>query len=260
MKQTLLSFILFLSTHQAIACLSASQNRLFPLGQTAKGLLVVETHLHRDFYMGKMEKSAAWAGISYFKIYDENYNEIHSEILDTIKQFEQKYYDSIIGRTFEKGLKTAKKYTDFISAKPVSISFCDYEQHCSKATLVFDTLQNEISVTLPNKIKHKVIPLWDSTSVASNVIEYYYGFDDGELSAKALKDNLCIDSVRQFQIGNKKLTIVHLGSGQKYMNADGIIIPGKEYPAPFEFTTLSNSVFNEPVLHHGTGFDFFIWE
>jgi len=265
MRQTFIILLFTLTTNSLFACLAASQNRLFPLGQTAKGLCVVETRLYRTEFREKdkedIEMKPAWGGISYFKIYDKNYKEIYSTILDTIRLFEQHHYDSIISKSFKKGLELAKTYPDFIAAKPISITFCDYQETCSKAGLLFDTINNKIRIQLPNKIKYDVKVLFDTTSIASNLLDYYGGFDDADLSAKAFNENLYINSVRQFQIGNKKLTIVHIGSGQTFKLAEGgTNLPRKEYRANFEFTDINKSVFEEPVLHHGHGFDFYIWE
>jgi len=265
MRQTLIILLFTLTTNNLFACLSASQNRLFPLGQSSKGLCVVENHLYRTEFREKdkevIEMQPAWGGISYFKIYDKNYKEIYSSILDTIRLFEQHHYDSIIGKTFNKGLELAKTYPDFIAAKPSSITFCDYQETCSKAGLIFDTLNNKISIRLPNKIKYDVKVLFDLTSIASNLLNYYGGFDDADVSAKAFNGRLYINSVRHFKIGNKKLTIVHIGSGQTFELAEGGTYPsGREYKAKFPFTDINKSVFEEPVLHHGHGFDFYIWE
>jgi hypothetical protein len=259
MRQPLILLLLSLTSNSLFACLSASQNRLFPLGQTVKGLCVVETHLYRTEFREKYKK--AWGGISYFKIYDKNYKEIYSSILDTIRLFEQHYYDSIIGKTFKKGFELAKTYPDFVSSKPISITFCDYQKSCSKAELLFDTINNKVSIQLSNMIKYDINILFDSTSIASNLLNYFGGFDDADLSAKALVGNLYINSVRQFLIGNKKLTIVHIGSGQTFEFLEGGTYTAEnEYKAKFAFTDISKSVFEEPVLHHGNGFDFFIWE
>lgn len=265
MKQTLIILLFTLTTNSLFACLSASQNRLFLLGQTSKGLCVVETHLYRTEFRENekeiIEMKPAWGGISYFKIYDKNYKEVYSETIDTIRLFQQQHYDSIIDKTFKKGLRLAEKYPDFVATKPISITFCDYQETCSKAELLFDTINNRISIRLPNKVKYDIKVLFDSTSIASNLLNYYGGFDDAELSAKSFKGNLYINSVRQFQIGNKKLTIVHIGSGQTFELAEGgTYPPGKEYKPKFPFTDINKSVFEEPVLHHGHGFDFYIWE
>lgn len=264
MRQTLI-LLFILTTNSLFACLSASQNRLFPLGQTSKGFCVVETHLNRTEFREKdkevIEMKPAWAGISYFKIYDNNYKEIYSEVIDTIRLFEQHHYDSIIDKSFKKGLKIAEKYPDFVFAKPTALTFCDYQEKCSKAELLFDTTNNKIRIRLPNKVAYNVDVLFDSTSIASNLLNYYSSFDDADLSAKSFKGNLYINSVRRFQIGNKKLTIVHIGSGQIFELDEGETYPqGKEYQAKFEFTDINKSVFEEPVLHHGHGFDFYIWE
>lgn len=262
MKQILIILLFTLTTHSLFACLSASQSRIFPLGQTSKGLCVVETHLNRTELIekGKFDPKmeTAWVGKSYFKIYDTNYKEIYSSILDTIRLFAEHHYDSIIGKTFRKGLELAKSYSDFVVAKPISITFCDYQKSCSKAVLEFDSVNNNISIQLANKIRYV---LFDTTCITSNLFKYYVDLFDSDFTAQSLHEMLYVNSVRQFLIGNKKLTIVHIGSGQKFEIDEGQTYPpGKEYKAKFAFTDINYSVFEEPVLHHGHGFDYFIWE
>lgn len=263
MKNTLFILLLLPASNHLFACMSATQNRLFPLGQSSKGLCAVETQLYRTESKenGMVEMKPAWGGISYFKIYDRNYREVYSEVIDTLRLFKQQHYDSIIAGTFKKGLVLAKTHPDFVAAKPMAITFCDYRETCSKAELLFDTVKNKISIKLPGKIKYELKVLDDSASIASNLLDYFGGFDDANLSAKFFMGNLYINSVRQFQIGGKKLTIVHIGCGQISELSEGKTYPpGKEYKPKFAFTDLENSVFVEPVLHHGHGFDYFIWE
>jgi hypothetical protein len=91
MRLILSLFLVVIKTTTSFACLSASQNRLFPLGLVSNGLCVVEMHLERTHYSEKgkntIEIKPAWSGIGYFKIYDTNYKEVYSEILDTIGLF-----------------------------------------------------------------------------------------------------------------------------------------------------------------------------
>ena len=265
MRQTLFLLTLLLATNSLLACLSASQNRLFPLGQTTKGLCVVETQLGRSEYREKGKEVSglipAWRGISFFKIYDQNYKEIFSTVLDTIGLFKQQHYDSIISKTFMKGLALAKTYPDFVAATPTAITFCDYQESCSGAGLLIDTINNKVRIELPNKNRYDLKVLFDSTSIATNLLNYFSAYNDNKLSAKEFSGDLFINSVRQFQIGNKKLTVVHIGSGQTFnLVSGGTYPPGDEYQAKFAFTDINNSVFEEPVLHHGNGFDFYIWE
>lgn len=266
MRKLFILSISLMITSLSFACLSASQNRLFPLGHTTKGLCVVETHLFRTEYYDNNkvefdELKPAWGGISFFKIYDNNYTEVYAEIIDKIWLFEEYQYDSIIENTFKKGFKIANTYPDFIIAKPVSITFCDYQEKCSEAVLSYNTLKNNINIKLSNNIKYDLKIIFDTASIASNVINYYLGFDDANLSAKSLKGSLYINSVRQFQIGEKTLSIVHIGIGQMPTDAIGKPDPPrKEYNATFAFSDINKSVYQEPVLHHGHGFDFFIWK
>src|SRR5262245_41810962 len=99
MKKDILILLLFLDAGHLLACLSASQNRLFPLGETSQGLCMVEMRLYRTSFREKkkeaVEMNPAWGGEAYFKIYDQNYNQVYSELLDSIEVFLEHGYDSI---------------------------------------------------------------------------------------------------------------------------------------------------------------------
>lgn len=264
LRKTLVVLLLSLVTSSLYACLAASQNRLFPLGQSSQGLCVLETHLYRREWREKGEEiptfEVAWLGTSYFKIYDKNHNEVYSELLDSIALFKEQRYESIIGSALEKGLEKAAEYPNFVAAKPISTTFCDYQEACSKAGLLFDTGADKIAVKLQNGIAYEVKALFDTTSIASNLLDYYGVFEE-DFSAKSFEGNLYLSSIRQFQVGEEKLTVVHIGSGTFLKSSDGVPNPrGEEYEAEFEFSELKKSVFKEPVLHHGHGFDFYIWE
>jgi hypothetical protein len=74
-----------------------------------------------------------------------------------------------------------------------------------------------------------------------------------EISAKSLKDNIAINSVRVYNFGERKLTIVHIANG--YSNK----LEEKKNPK-INFKDQRNFAFFERVMHHGNGFDFFILE
>ena len=200
-----------------------------------------------------------WSGKSFFKIYDDNYKVVHEELIQEIEMFPEYIYDSIITQIFTKGLQKANKLPNLTIAIPTSIVFCDYQQTCSMASLSFDTLKNIISVKLNDNILFPVNVMNDPKSIAENLISYFTGFDGQTIDATSLKDDLYINSIRQFQIGEQKLNIVHLGIGQTFnLTSGGVYPPGNEYKADYSFSDLSKSIFQEPVLHHGHGFDFFI--
>ncbi len=256
-----LSFIL--QSGEIEACLGASQNRIFPLGISEGRLCVFETHLRRTEYREKgkpvLELKAAWLGISYFNIYDDKLNILHSEVIDTINMFEQSEYLSVITKSFDRAMILAKSQEGFIQAQPESIFFCDYRKTCSHASLVFDTIKNDIGIVF-EKHEYRVNPLYDSTSIASNFLNYYSNFDYEKNLATEFEDFLFINSVRRFQIGEESLCIVHIGSGNVFETASGgTYPPGNEYEAEFPFSDIDQSVFEESVMHHGHGFDFCFW-
>lgn len=264
MRHVLSILFIILANHAVFGCLSASQNRLFPLGVTSAGLCVFETRLTRTEYMDEgnraYEMNPGWLGVSFYKIYDKNHKEVYAEALDTFKLFGQDQYAKVLGPSFEKALLLAKKNQDYLAAKPVSLMFCDYQVAYGKTSLIFDTLQNKVMVEISNKTRSDVFVLFDSTSIASNVFEYLRPHLD-EYTASAIQHRLYLNSIRQFQLGDKKLTIVHIGAGQTMELANGDFYPpGKAYKAKFPFKELSESIFTEQVLHHGHGFDFYIWE
>src|SRR5688572_22525742 len=89
------AFLCVGNAETGLPCLAASQARIFPLGTTDKGLIVMETHFGRgeNFMEGDNdEMKPYWRGICYLKVYDKNHKEISSQVLDTLKQFKQEEY------------------------------------------------------------------------------------------------------------------------------------------------------------------------
>ena len=65
----LISFLIVINSIDISACLSASQNRIFPLGVSTEGLLVVEFHLFRSESINKNNNKSklevVWGGAFY---------------------------------------------------------------------------------------------------------------------------------------------------------------------------------------------------
>jgi hypothetical protein len=254
----LMSILIFSASNPKVdrpVCLAASQARIFPLGATANGLIVVETRLGRGENFGEGdydEMEPYWRGICYLKVYDKNHNETASQILDTLKLVKEELLQTQIEAVFAKGMTAARRYNGFKPAKPLAMTFADYKEKCSMARILFDTVHNKIGVQLKNKTNYPITVLFKANSIASHLLSAYGVTADS--TAIALKGNLGISSVRQFAVNGKKITVVHLGTGTGF-GADG-----QEYKPKFAFNDIDKSVFLEPVLHHGNGFDYVIWE
>ncbi len=158
-----------------------------------------------------------------------------------------------------KGIKQSETIPGLIYAEPLNISFCNYQPNCTNASLQTDTINNKAYIILKSKIKQEVSVLYDSSSIASNYINYYYGFDyePSESRMRYIIEGLLINSIREYKDDNYNLTIIHLGKGQDFRQEGDI---PKEFKPDISFNTLENSIFKEPILHHGHGFDFFILE
>ncbi len=260
--QLFISILLFIITaNNSSACLSADQNRMFPISISPKGLVVVEIHMHRDQSKDETTERLfpVWHGLSYLNMYDKNHKLIESRLIDTLKSFPETTYVNVINGTMSKGIEQSKTIADLIYAEPIDISFCSYQTRCLNVSLQTDTIANKAYVILKSKTKQEVTVLYDSSSIASNYINYYNGFDY-ELSESRMKyliDGILINSIREYKIGNYNLTIIHLGKGQDFRQEGEV---PKEYKPGYQFSTIDNSIFKEPVLHHGHGFDFFILE
>jgi hypothetical protein len=265
MKFCLFLFILTACSYNVFACLSASQNRIFPLGVTNDGLCVVETHMNRTHYRDSTIKAddweAGWVGFSYFKIYDSNYKVIESKCIDTFRLFKGELHDSLLQLSFLKGLAYAKMQHDFIIATPEAITFCDFQIRCSKAKLLFSFAKNNVSILLPNNKKYP-IPFLNDTLAISNSFIGFEKYDDAAFVAADFERSMFVGSVRNFVINNRKLTVVHICSGSIVNLANGgKYPPGNNERTPnILFNSIEKSVIDEPLLHHGTGFDVFIWE
>lgn len=262
---TLISVYILIS-NLSFGCFSASQNRIFPIGENKSGLCVLEVQMSRTEYeidnSNSRWENMGWFGISYYKIYDSNYNVLYSLEIDTIKLFPQNEYDSIINVSFIKAQKIAKKSTGFKEATPLNLSFSDYQDTSKSTTLVFDTIQNKVGVKLNNCTYYDLTPvILDSNSIASIIYNYITNFSAIEVSSTTLKRKLFIGSIRRYQIGNKKLLIIHIGSGQNLNFPSQTVDNSSNHKYNIlEFSDINKTIFIEPVLFHGVGFDYFTWE
>ena len=77
-----------------------------------------------------------------------------------------------------------------------------------------------------------------------------------------LDDNIqgyCISSYRIYETNKIKLIALHLATGDDLRwRKEGKVNPAKEHKPDFQFNDIKKSVYTEPLLHHGYGFDAFI--
>ena len=255
----ILILFLIVTGKRAVSCNAADQCRLFPLGESSSGYVFIETHLYRttDPKGSRYEMASKWFGKSFLKIYDNTHRLISSSLIDSLDLSDKDTDHQFIQNSLKKGLSLAKKLPGFIAAKPVYLSYCDFQQKCEEAELRIDTLKHALFVKLRNQKEYDVNVLKDTTSVAGTYIRYYGNFNGGLIEYEFIS----ISSVRKYTIGAKTVTVVHLANGDRPQRADEEGGQKRaEYKPNVAFSRLENSVVHEPLLHHGHGFDFFIVE
>lgn len=256
------ALLMFTCTGSSWACSAADQYRLFPLGSSSSGFVFVETHLHRtdDPNGSRYEMASKWFGKSFLKVYDATHRLISSRPIDSLGLTDKETDPEFIKNSFAKGLALAKQLPGFVAAKPVYLSFCDFQQTCKEAELRVDTLKHALFVKLRSQKEYEVTILKDTTSIAGGYVQYYDNFNGGVLDYS----DIDISSVRKYTIGAKTMTIVHLANGDKprYTDegAEGAPPKRKERTPDIAFHKLEHSMVYEPLLHHGHGFDFFMVE
>ena len=253
--KTLLLFLFLPSL--SFACLHADQNRIFPIGQSKLGLHVLEVYQTRS----DSDYGAEWKCDGFHKIYNENHDVVHTDTLKTKGFFPQSSYINVIQMLFLKAHKMAKASNSFSLLTPKSLYFCGYVQDNADAKLTFDTINEKVFVQLISGKKHEITNVKNIRGLASSFLLFTNPEQQVvENLVSKLAPSLRVNSVRKFNMGQRQLTIVHVGIGQILRNGNG------EYPEPQGYFLMKqishvfDAIFFEDVLHHGSGFDFMIWE
>lgn len=242
----------------SLACLHADQNRIFPIGQSSKGLHVLEIHQSRD----DEDFKPLWRCVAYHKIYNEKQEVKQSDSIQTMGYFPEGNYIKVIQSLFGKAQEIAKTNKTLKYLAPKSLYFCDYDRENTEAKLSFDITNDHVFVQLKSGKKHKITVLNETHWIGQDLLNALGSIIDYEPInfAQFLQQSLCVNSVRKFMFGQKQLTIVHLGIGQEFSDEDGNFPKPSPYFSKEPFNSIFNSIFFENVLHHGYGFDFMIWE
>lgn len=194
------------------------------------------------------------------RIYNKNQKLVSFTPLDTTYAIGNNYSDTL-NSAFQNGLKIiATKFTDLEYFKPDYISFCDYQQTCNIVKIQTDTILNKDFVVYNGK-KYQPNIIRDTS---------YYGFGRSPYHPKQIT-GLYINFVRVYKTKTITLLITHLATGHEISmgwitsdpkkvskTEDGETSLAKEFKPNFTFTDIKKSTYQEPLLHHGYGFDLFI--
>jgi hypothetical protein len=253
-----LMLLLVSITNFAFGCLSASQNRVFPIGTIGNKVIVAEFRLSRSD--GVELSEPRWRGVNYIKAYDANMMELSSIIVDSLGFFNDSLYLKVVSTSFKIAVEKARQtFPELVIANFNSLQHCDYQFSCFEYSLIFDSVSRKISIQIEDPKLYEISVLRDSTSIAESVYSQANEYRESDLF-DYLNRNLYISSVRTYIIGSQKVFVFHLGNGHVFESVNGGFYPPgtKQSNSDFNPQNIENSVFINPVLHHGNGFDFII--
>lgn len=271
MKQFYILFILTLQTTLSFACLNTYQFKIFPVGVSQDKIVTVDVQIRRTSQVEGnrrlklgFERAEEWGRMwilySYISTYDKKQKLISLTPLDTIFSVGKTYADTL-DKAFQRGLKKiATAFTDIEYFKPEYISFCDFQQECNLVKIQSDTLSNGDYLVYEGK-KYQALIVQDTS---------YYGFGRSPYHPETIAA-LYINSIRRYKTKTITLLITHLATGHEISmgwitsdpkkagkTEDGEVYLAEEHKPNLTFTDIKKTTYEEPLLHHGYGFDIFI--
>ncbi len=260
-KHTLL-IVCLCSSLSSFACLSAYQFKIFPVGVVGNEIVTVDFQIHRGGTMSENDEFLMdWYLRAYISTYNQNQQLIKAALFDSVEIKSNEYLPKLQEMY---NAAFAKIQTDFPSMElftPTYISFCDFQTKCKLIEIhtVNDTITFSATYTKTYKIpdallyKNKKYPL----DILKDTL--YFGFGTKDV-LETLYVPYHISSYRIYEAGTVKLIVFHLGTGDDLYMREEYKTPAKEHKPKFNFKNIKTAVYEEPLLHHGFGFDAFFVE
>lgn len=262
MKLKLLLLLLSFYSINAFACLSAKQHKLFPVGVIDDNLIFIEAHIYRteDRDINDKERhllKVKWIIKSYVTIYDKSQKLIsRTEIEEDVIKGDS--YLPLLQATYTRGLFQVKSlYSELDYFKADYLSFCDYQKKCSKVELISDSIAKKDFLKYKDKsyrLKLNTTEKEAESATFTDDLSFYY-----------------INSIRVYKTKDLEIVVGHIATGHevsmgyivndpnKKTTEDGMEIKEREpYLPDFEFKEIYTAVYQEPIMHHGYGYDLFI--
>lgn len=270
-KQLCIFIILTFQTTFSFACLNTYQFKIFPVGVSQDKIVTVDVQIRRTSQVEGnrwlklgLEKADEWGEMwilySYISTYDKKQKLISLTSLDTTYSIGKTYADTLY-KTYQRGLKKiTTEFSDIEYFKPEYISFCDFQQKCNLVKIQSDTVSNKDYVVYEGK-RYETNIISDSS---------YYAFGNSPYHPDNI-EGLFVNSIRVYKTKTMTLLLTHLATGHEISmgwitsdpkkagkTEDGEITLAKEHKPNFTFTDIKKSTYEEPLLHHGYGFDIFV--
>ncbi len=261
MKKSLCFFgLFFCAISSSIACLSAYQFKVFPVGVIHNYIVTLDVQIHRSEETAATARFAPWGRSggewtpmwtlrTFISVYDWQQKPLLTLPAGTECAIDRPYGTKLAQAYTKAFTAIVQRYPAITLFKPDYLSFCDFQRKGEKVSLLADTLTHSTCLVYENK-RYSVPAFHDTT---------YYGLSRSE---EPIIESFALSSVRVYTAGKIQLVLAHLASGQDLGKADrteeGDIVLAREYKPAFPFSDIRRATYEEPLLHHGYGVDLFI--
>lgn len=252
---------LFLTAYQiGFSCFCAEHHRIYLLGENKDSIFVMLTEMNRSDFVDRKNTMAEtqpyWYGTVFLVTYDKDLNVLNKVYWNETKILPDDNFIEKLEDIRQSMIQKLNENKAFSMAIPLDISFCDFQKSCKEVQLYQDDSKEIYSLNYLGN-NYEIKTLKDS----SNPIFDLYFYESYKY--KSIKDKLFINSIRKYKLLKHQVLVVHLSSGshiESSNNSEFIpVLNPKEYVPECISTFLDKgSVFEEPVLTHGKGFDVMI--
>ena len=244
--------LLFLFSTEVFACLSADQNRIFPMAWVGDNLLVMETHLSRSIARENSDRigvKAVWGVTVHTVLYSQQNVPIEITFIEKNYNISNECVAAHLKEVFDRAFELVEECYD-----REEIRFL------KKTSYYFAKNPKEIRLVL-NKKKRSASFRYKGKSYAFNLLtptamEKHCFFYCKELDSKCfdfLEHRLRFHSVKEYQAGENRFIIVHFAYGDdRYVQ--------ERKPERAYFQELKQGIDHEKVLHHGHGVEMVFFE
>jgi hypothetical protein len=264
---------LFFQSISSQACLNTYQFKIFPVGMTSDTIVTVDMQIRRTSQSegnrwlklgldSADEWTEMWMIDGFISKYDKTQHLLSKESIGFTFSLKESYLDTLQA-FYQKGYASIHAmYPALKLFNPVYLSYCNFQQSCEYIKLT------------ENALTKKSYFVYQDRSYQLSVLEdtSYYGFDQSGSSAIHILKYYA-NSIRVYKLDDVELVISHVATGHEIsmgwivsdpkvaekMEAKGeTAMLVKEYKPDIKFADITKSVYEEPLLHHGYGFDLFI--
>ncbi|MEN8125748.1 MAG: hypothetical protein ABFR32_11535 [Bacteroidota bacterium] len=274
MKQKIILFLLLLYSINGFACMNTYQFKIFPIGVYNDYIVTIDVKIYRtSIYEGNRKydlnfkskdtlgMDEMWIIETYHSVYNKNQKLISTTALDIVYSTKSDYTKDL-QKTYVTGFeKILMSYKELKLFKPDFLSFCDYKKKCRIIEAKKDTIKDN-DIIVYKETNYPVTITQD---------EKYYGFNNSPYFTKNSLSSYSISSTRIYRTNKIEIIIGHFGTGhelsmgwitddpeKKPKDESDIVILAKEHIPEIKFDEIKTSVYKEPLLHHGFGYDIFI--